>query len=61
MIDPRRLREALQLLAPGDREVFARMCDGQDYSHIAASFGITIAEVERRFAQALLDLQDRLQ
>lgn len=53
----RRMRAALDAMDPVTRTVFERVrLDGQDYAQIAKELGLTIREVERRFADALLQI-----
>lgn len=53
----RRMREALDAMDPVTRTVFERVrLDGQDYAQIAKELGLTIREVERRFADTLLQI-----
>jgi len=53
----RRMREALDAMDPVTRTVFERVrLDGRDYAQIANELGLTIREVEERFADALLQI-----
>ena len=59
MID--RMRAALDAMAPVTRTVFERVrLDGRDYVQIANELGLTIREVEQRFADALLQIWRQL-
>jgi len=52
-----RMREALDAMDPVTRTVFERVrLDGRDYVQIADETGLTIREVEQRFADALLQI-----
>jgi len=51
------MREALDAMDPATRAVFERVrLEDQDYEQIADALGLTIAEVEQRFAEALLHI-----
>jgi len=52
-----RMREALDMMDPVTRTVFERArLDEKDYARIAGELDITIEGVERRFAEALLQI-----
>jgi len=57
-----RMREALDTMDPVTRTVFERVrLDGRDYAQIADELRLTVAEVERRFADALLQIWQHLE
>jgi len=52
-----RMRAALNAMEPVTRTVFERVrLDSRDYPQIAEELGLTIHEVEQRFADALLQI-----
>jgi DNA-directed RNA polymerase specialized sigma24 family protein len=56
-----RMRAALDAMDPVTRTVFERVrLDGRDYVQIANELGLTIREVEQRFADALLQIWRQL-
>lgn len=53
----RRMRRAIRKLPRDQREVFCAIrFDDLDYHQVAARFGISLAEVEARFAKALASI-----
>jgi DNA-directed RNA polymerase specialized sigma24 family protein len=52
-----RMRRAIETMEPGHRAIFERVRFMElDYARIAGELGITIAEVERGFALALVHI-----